>query len=157
MREMRWSQIAPAVVGGLLLLEAGAMLIVAFVTFIIGGLVGMLAFVAGAGGATDEQIAQGFGMIALTLASPFVMTGVLGFGGVMLLLRWGRYVTVVASVVAILAQIAFHVYVDQGFHPAGLAPLALHVLAIVVAFAYVPVSKATVKGAPLAANPAAGG
>lgn len=138
MRENRLGQVAPLVVGGLMMLEAAAMFVVAGVTVIIGGLVGALAFVGGAGGASDKQIAQGFAMIALTLATPFVVTAVLGLGGLMLMMRWGRRLVIASAVVAIGAQVVFHVYLAEGFHPAGLAPLVLHLLAILVACVYVP-------------------
>jgi hypothetical protein len=82
-----------------------------------------------------------------------VVTGVLGLGGLFLLMRWGRRLVIVAAIVAIAAQVLFHVYVAEGFHAAGLLPLALHVLAVVVACVYVPPSSnARAVVAPLAAD-----
>jgi hypothetical protein len=138
MQEKRLSLIAPAVVGALLVLESAAMLCLAVSGFVIGGFVGALAFLAGGGSATNEQLAQGFLMMAITLVSPFVVAAVLVVGGVLLLLRRRRRVIIAVGVFAVTAQFAFHPFFGAGFHAAELVPGALHLLAIAVGFAFVP-------------------
>ncbi|MET0793567.1 MAG: hypothetical protein ABW061_18755 [Polyangiaceae bacterium] len=138
MLETRWSLIARWVVGGLLVLEALAMLFLAMGVAIIGGLAGMLAFGVGGGNATSQQLAQGFAVIVITLASPFVIALVLGVGGALLLLRLGRRLVITAGLVAIAAQLAFHVFAKEGFHTVELFPCVLHLTAIAVALSCLP-------------------
>lgn len=104
----------------------------------IGGLMGGLAFVSGAGSATDEQIAKGFAMIGLTIVSPFVVASSVALAGVLLLFRRQPLTVVVACAFALLAQLVFHVFVDRGFHAAGLVPAVLHLTAIGVVLKCVP-------------------
>ena len=138
MTEQRWSRIVRVVVGGLLLLEAIAMLILAVFVSIIGSLAGALAFGVSGGSATDEQLAQGFAVIAVSIASPFVVASVLAVGGVLLLLRRGSSAVIAAGGFAIAAQIAYHPFFQAGFHAVELLPGVLHVLTIAVGFACVP-------------------
>jgi hypothetical protein len=138
MPEKRWSLVARSVVGGLVLLESLGLLFIAAVTAIVGSLLGGLAFVAGAGGATDKQVAQGFAAIALTIASPFLIAAVLGLAGVLLILRLGRPIIVAAGLSAIAAQTAFQVLIAGRFYATALVPYALHVALIVLGFAVVP-------------------
>lgn len=138
MGETRLSLNARVIVGGLLVLESLLVLIVAVFTAIIGGLVGPLAFLAGGGGATDDKIAQGFAVIALTIASPFVAAGVLSVGGVFLLLGRRKRVVITAGIFAMTAQVALHLSLAEGFHAAELVPGAVHLLAIAVGFTFVP-------------------
>jgi len=139
MTEERWSRIARAVIGGLLLLEAIGMLILAVFVSMIGSLTGVLAFGVSGGGATDQQLAQGLAVIALSIASPFVVGSALAVGGVLLLLRRGSSAVIAAGGFAIAAQIAYHPFFQAGFHAAELLPGVLHVLTIAVGFACVPV------------------
>ena len=150
MKEKRWSFIARSVVGVLLVLESLALLFVGAFTAIVGSLVGGLAFVAGAGAATEKQVAHGFLAIAFTIASPFLVAAALGLGGVFLILRMGRPIIIAASLVAIAAEVAFQVLVAEGIHAAALVPYALHVVAIALAFAVVP--RTTRTAAPVAAR-----
>jgi len=138
MKEKRWSIIARSIVGVLLVLESLALLFVGAFTAVVGSLVGGLAFVAGAGSATHEQVAQGFAAIALTIASPFVVAAALGLGGVLLILRLGRPMIIAAGLIAIGAEIAFQVLVAEGFHAVALIPYALHAGVIALSFSVVP-------------------
>jgi hypothetical protein len=153
MRESRLSRILPAVLGGLLVLEAIALLMIACFSLIIGSLVGMLAFVGGAGAATDKQILQGFAMIAVTLASPFVVAGAVGLGGSLLLIRKGRAMIVLSAVLAIAAQVVFHLVIPETVSAKAVIPLVLQGLAIVVALTCVRSSAAPLSNPPLTANP----
>jgi hypothetical protein len=140
MTETRFSRIARSVVGGLLVLESLGMLAVAFFGAIIGGLSGALAFVAGAGNATNTQIARGFALIGASLAAPFLVAAVLAMGGLLLLLRKKRNLIITAGVVVIAAQVAFQVFLAEGFHVATLGLGLVHALAIAVGLAFVPVT-----------------
>ncbi len=133
MRDGRVS-VAPLVVGGLLLLESIAMLIMAVFVALIGGLTGALAFGVGAGSATNEQIARGALMVALTISSPFVMAGALALQGWLLVFRRGRVIVIAAAVVALALQVCFHVWLEEGFHLAELVPIALQLAAIGLGF-----------------------
>lgn len=139
MLEQRWSRIVRVVVGGLLLIEAIVMLILAVFASIIGSFAGALAFGVGAGSASDQQLAHGLAIIAVTIASPFVVACVLGVGGVLLLVRRSSSIIIAAGGFAIAAQIAYHPFFQAGFHAAELLPGVLHVLTIAVGFACVPV------------------
>jgi hypothetical protein len=138
MPETRFSLIARTVAGGLLLLESLLMLIVGVFGGMIGGLMGALAFLVGGGSATDEQLAQGFAVIAITIASPFVMAAVLAVGGVFILLRRRSGVIIATGIFAVAAQIAFHPIFKERFHAAELVPCVVHLLAIVVGVVFVP-------------------
>ncbi len=136
------SIIARMVVGVLLVLEAIAMLFVGVFVGMIGGLAGVLAFGVSGGGATSAKLTQGIAVMALTIASPFVMAAVLLVGGVLLLLRRGKYVVIAIGIFAIAAQVAFHPIFEARLHAAELVPGALHLLAIALAFGFVPPSAA---------------
>lgn len=138
MPESRASYTARMLVGVLLLLESAALFVLASFTAIIGGLTGLLAFGFGAGSSTDEQIAQGFAMIAVTIIAPFVGTVLLLLAGVLLLFRRGKAVIIAAGMAALAAQAVFHVYVEEGFSAGGVVPLALNLASVVTAFACVP-------------------
>lgn len=139
MTEQRWSRVARIVVGGLLLIEAIVLLILAVFVSIIGSLAGALAFGVSGGSATDAQVAQGLAVIVVTIASPFMVGSVLAVGGMLLLLRRGSSAVIAAGGFAIAAQVAYHPFFQAGFHAAELLPGVLHVLTIAVGFACVPV------------------
>jgi hypothetical protein len=138
MTEKRLPLLACQVVGGLLVLESIAMLILALFFGVVGTLMGALAFGVGAGDATDKQLVQGVAVILLTLASPFVLAAVLAVGGVFLLLRRRKGIVVAAAVIAIAAQLTAHLYLGKGWSFAELLPFAVQLAAIFVAFAFVP-------------------
>src|SRR5262245_17477062 len=106
--ESRLLLTARVVLGVLLVLESLALLLGGALFGMIGGLVGMLAFGVSGGTATDAQLKQSFATLVIAIASPFFVAMVLLVGGVFLLIRKLAGVIVVAGVVAILAQIAFH-------------------------------------------------
>jgi len=138
MPQSRWSRYAPVVVGALLMLEAALLLAVGMITAIIGSLVGMLAFVAGAGDATEKQVAQGFAMIGVTLASPFVLAGLISFAGLFLILGRKKGLVIAVSILALAAQAGFHRLLEEPFSAGALVPVVLHVLAIVMAVVFIP-------------------
>jgi hypothetical protein len=143
MGENRLALLAPRVVGGLLVLESLGIMFLAVFAAIVGSLAGALAFGVSGGSATNEQVAQAAVVMAITLASPFVVAGVIAVGGVLLLLRRRRGVVITVGVFAVVAQIAFHHFFAEGFHVAELVPCAVNLLAIAVAFAFVPAPAAT--------------
>jgi len=129
------SRIACLVVGGFLVLESLAMLLIALFAGVIGTLVGALAIGVGAGNATNEQFAKGIGVMILTLASPFVVAAVLGLQGGLLLLRKKGGLIIGAGLFAIAAQFAFHPLFEQEFRVADLALLMVQFTAIALAVA----------------------
>lgn len=130
----RFGRVAPLVVGGLVILESGLVLLIACLTLIIGGLAGLLAFAAGAGGATNAQVVKGSLMIALTLASPFVVAGVLATCGLLLLVRRGKLWIIATATFALLAHLGAHLLLKEGFHAWEVAPFALNASAVAAAF-----------------------
>jgi hypothetical protein len=129
-------RVVPRVIGGLVLVEASAGLMMAVFIAILGGLVTSLAFLGGAGGATDKQVSHVFHMVGLTLATPFLLVGILGVSGVLLILRTGRAVVISGTAICLLAQLAFHLLTnDSGLHPADLVPLTIQLAAMGVAIA----------------------
>lgn len=86
MTDRRLLNLAPGVVGALLLLESFITLVVAMFVAIIGGFTGALTFVVSGSEATDEQLAQGSAALATTIATPFVVAAALWLGGVLLML-----------------------------------------------------------------------
>jgi hypothetical protein len=131
------SQLACLVVGGVLVLEALAMLGIAAVAGTIGTLVGALAIGVGGGSATNEQFAKGILIMVLTLASPFLAAAILGLEGCLLVARKKGGLIITAGLLAIAAQFAFHPLFEQAFHVAELALCAVQLLAIALAFALV--------------------
>lgn len=137
-------QIAPGIVGGLLVLESFLMLIVGAFVVIVVILLGPLAFLPSDGSAaTGGQLLRGPAVLAITLASPFVVAAVLWVGGVLLMLRKRMRVVIAVGVCVIMAQIVFHVHFWEPFQPVELIPFAVHVSAIAVAFARMPTSVAS--------------
>jgi hypothetical protein len=142
-KEQRAPFVARMVIGALLILESLVLLVVAGFIAIIGGLAGALSFLAGAGSATPEQVTQGFTIIALTLATPFVMTAIIGAGGFLLLLGRWRVAIVAAGVLAIAAQVALHLLTEEGFQLLEVVPIVLHLATITAGLAFVPVPAAS--------------
>lgn len=147
MAEKRWANVARSIVGGFLVIESLAMLFLGGLTTIVGGLAGGLAFLAGAGNATEDQIRNTFLVMALSLASPYVVAAVLAAGGVFLLLGKRKGIIVAAGMLAIAAQVAFHRFVAPEFHAAELVPCAAHLLAIAIGIAFVPTRAANANAA----------
>src|SRR5687768_6295129 len=104
MAESYLSRIARVVVGALLVVESIVLVMVGVFAGIVGGLAGALAFAAGGGGATDAQLAQGFALVAISLASPFVVAAALVLAGILLPVSRGRGVIVAAGIFALAAQ-----------------------------------------------------
>jgi hypothetical protein len=130
MSDLRWLRLAPIIVGWLLVVESVMMFAVVYFFSVLGALLagGFDAFTSD--NATEEEVKEGFRRIMLTIVAPILLGSDIALAGVLVLVRRQPMLAVAACIVAVLAQIAFHVFVVDGFHWSSLLPAFLHVAAI---------------------------